>query len=411
MPQSFQPKTDQPPETRVAEALEFIAGRLRPIVEESGPQSVAGIASPRLTNEDLFVFKRFMRDVVKTPNYDHHPRPDMALSGLDAEAKARLDRTLMPIQALDKARTIVLLGADPSQREPVMELRIRLALNRHGAKLVVLHPEEIALSAKASQGVMYPVSDLAGVARSLAAAARADRGQPARGDFDEGIRVLAETYLQEGPIALLYDDSFPWIADKADALNAVAELIDVLSVDLEVGAIPLLDDCNSMGARDLGVLPGEAWGTPVISEMLGADSQIRAAIILGSHLVQDVPDEATLRRLRQLDLLVVHELFLTETARQADVVLPAASFAEKSGTFTSTEGRIQALTAALPSPGMARADWEILVDLSQHFETALDFGSPEEIWEALRREVPKYADTGYADLGQKGVRPTALQRA
>jgi predicted molibdopterin-dependent oxidoreductase YjgC len=98
---------------------------------------------------------------------------------------------------------------------------------------------------------------------------------------------------------------------------------------------------------------------------------------------------------------------MTETAQLADVVLPVASFAEKFGTFTNTERRIQMITQCVPPPGIARSDWEILVDLSQSFEHPLDYFSPEQIWEDIREHVPAYAGLSYMDIGPGGVRPEA----
>jgi predicted molibdopterin-dependent oxidoreductase YjgC len=117
------------------------------------------------------------------------------------------------------------------------------------------------------------------------------------------------------------------------------------------------------------------------------------------------------RRLRQLSLLVVQELFMTTTARQADVILPAASFAEKLGTFTSSERRIQMVQETVPSPGVARSDWEILVDLSQYLRRPLDYALPQEIWEAIRAAVPPYSAISFGDIGARGTRPESLQAA
>lgn len=412
-------------ETSWSEALGFIAERLAQIVEESGPDAIAGIASPRLTNEDLFVFKRFMADVLGSDNVDHYPRPQPALTAREEEALERLDQTLMPIANLDKAKTIVLLGADPSMREPVLELRIRLAVNRHGARLVVINSDEIPLSSKAHQTLTYPPGQLAAFARSLVAALAPTDGQEAAPDsssrekttaeanVDQALRNLVADYLTEGPIAVLYDDAFDRIEDKGDALQSVADLVTALGRRGEVGTIPMLDDCNSMGARDLGIFPSAsgagAWGRSAVSALLSPDSQIRAALVLGSNLVRDFPDPATIQRLQQLDLLVVNELMMTETAKYADVILPVASFAEKEGTFTNTERRVQRLTPAVPSPGIARADWDILVDLSQYFEHPLDYGTPRDIWEDIRRSVSRYAALTYVDIGPRGFRPEALQ--
>jgi predicted molibdopterin-dependent oxidoreductase YjgC len=220
---------------------------------------------------------------------------------------------------------------------------------------------------------------------------------------------MARDYFQQGPIAVVYDDSFPEVDAKGEALTAVATLVDAIAAKTAVGVIPMLDDCNSMGARDLGVLPdGGSWRGSTVSALLKPGSPIRAALILGSNIVRDVSDPSTFARLGQLDLLVVDELMMTETARHAHVILPAASFAEKRGTFTNTERRVQQLTQAVPAPGIARADWEILVDLSQYFDQPLDYALPQEVWEDIRRAVPAYASITHADIGMKGVRPSAL---
>ena len=405
-------------ETSWSEALEHIAQRLRHIVEEHGPDAVVGVASPRLTNEDLFVFKRFMADVIGTDQLDHYPRSQLSLSGPQREAMERLDRALTPISQLDNAKTIVVLGADPSQREPVMELRIRLAVNRHGAKLVVIHPDQIALWRKAHRKLSYPRERLADVARSLSAAlphGDASGRSAARVDqsLAQEIAQLVQMYLREGPIVVLYDDAFEGVADKGDALEAMAGFVAALGRVGRIGVIPMLDACNSMGARLLSILPREradgSWSPSPVSTLLDGDSRIRAALVLGSNLALRGPEAA--RRLGQLDLLVVSELRLSETARCADVVLPAASFAEKMGTFTNTEGRVQRLFQVVPSPGIARADWEMLVDLSQYFGRPLDYSSPREIWEDIRRAVPGYAHISHEDIGSRGVVPHLLQPA
>lgn len=383
------------------EAFAFIAARVQPILEEEqGADVVAGIASPRLSNEDLFTFKRFMTGVIGSAHVDHYPRPDVALTAPQAQAMARLSAAVAPISGLDRATTIVLLGADPSRREPVMELRIRLAVNRHGAKLVVLNPEETSLDAKANASLRYEPSAIAAFARSLAAAVGAEV------PTDDAVGRIASTYLQSGPIVVLYDDTFEGVTDKGDALAAIDELVAALSGRAEVGVIPLLDDCNSMGARDLGLTPagpsGFEWGVPEIDRLLAPGNDVRVAFVLGANLARDVPGAA--EALRNLDFLVVSELMLTETARLADVILPAASFAEKRGTFTNTERRVQALHDNVPSPGIARADWDILTDLSQYFANPLDYAMPEDVWNDIRRTVPVYAGVSYAEVGDRGVR-------
>lgn len=394
---------DQYQQVSWPQAFQFIADRLAPILEESGPGAIAGIASPRLSNEDLWIFKRFMRDTLATPHFDHFPRPRTALTGAGQAAMERLDRSLTTIASLEEAKTIVLLGANPSEREPVMELRIRKAINRHGARLVVISDEDIPLSSKANARLTYQPGGLAGMTRSLT--------HGLHGAAEGAIEALISEYLQEGPIVLIYDDSFPRVPDKDGALQAVAALAAALADRVSLGVLPLLDDSNSMGARQLGVVARDAqtgaWAEPVVDRLV--EGGFRAAFILGANLVRDVPSLELQARLASLDLVVVHELMLTETTRYADVILPAASFAEKVGTFTNTEGRLQRLTEAVPSPGMARADWQILVDLSQYLPQPLDFALPRDIWSDMGRSVPAFAGLEYEDIGSQGRLIRALQ--
>jgi len=388
------------------EALDYIAERLRPMLEETGSDSIAGIASPQLTNEDLFVFKRFMANVLGSSLVDHFPRPNLDGTETGREASELLARSVTSIESLEHAKTIVLLGADPSEREPVVELRIRKAINRNGARLLVVAPDETSLSSKANAVLLYERPFLADTVRGLTAALSDPSSR------DANLTEIAGL-LDAGPIVVLYDDTFAGIVDKADALLAVSRLVEVLGSRGDVGVMPMLDACNSMGARDLQLFPGHAnsgaWGRSVVSDLLDADSQIRAAFVVGSNIAVGPDVEAVQTRLARLDLLVVSELFMTETAKLAHVLLPAASFAEKMGSFTNTERRVQRVHVAVPAPGMARADWQMLVDLSQYFDTPLDYASPSDIWDDIRRRVPAYADVHFDALGPTGLRPSTLQ--
>jgi NADH-quinone oxidoreductase subunit G len=408
-------------ETSWSEALEFIAGRLQSILETDGPDAVAGVASPRLTNEDLYIFRRFMRDVVGTRAVDHYPRPQLALTPSEQASLRSIDEKLMPIAGLNNAKTIILLGADPSEREPVMELRVRQAINKSQAKLAVLNPDEITLSSKAHRTLRYAPERFADMCRSLAAELH-DTGSQNESQAtssstpdEQNMWDLVQATLKEGPFAVIYDDSFTGVTDKGDAVSALASVVDALGTIGSVGTLPLLDACNSMGARDLDVLPitdtGASWGVPLVQQLMSPGSPVRAAFVLGSNLVKGEPGLGLAEKLRGLDLLVVHELFLTDTARLADVILPAASFAEKLGTFTNTERRVQAITETVPAPGIARADWEILVDLSQYLERPLSYTLPGEIWAEIAAEVPAYRGLSLSEIGGTGARPRALQPA
>jgi predicted molibdopterin-dependent oxidoreductase YjgC len=367
----------------------------------------------------MWVFRRFMNGVIGSDAVDHFPRPSLALTGSGERAMNRLDEALMPISELRRAKTILILGADPSAREPVLELHIREAVNKHGVRLAIVSSHEITLSSKAHATLAYPREQFEQYVRALASSIAEARDHTTTSQklrvnelqaSGSQLREFAGMAFAEGRVAVIYDDSFKGIPDPSGALEAIAELIDALAQRGSVGTLPMLDDCNSMGARDLGLLPpmsnGGKWGPPLTAELMAAPSRLRGAFVLGSNLVEGLQKSELIGALRGLELLVVSELKLTDTAKLADVILPAASFAEKAGTFTNTERRIQRIAETVPSPGIARPDWEILVDLSQYFDLPLDFGKVEEVWDDIRRGVPAYSGVSYDDVGVTGVRPT-----
>ena len=214
-------------QTSWAEALDYIASRIHKIVGEHGPRAVAGIASPRLTNEDLFTFRRFMRDVLNTDAIDHFPRSTTAQGWEERQTRTVLERTVMSIASLEKAKTIVLLGADPSRREPVLELRIRKAVNQHGVNLVIANPVSIPLSSKAHASIAFDAENFAAVTRDLSAAVAAARGSSPSPAGSSSVTAIApgadlsevaRNFLADGMIAVLYDDAFDGVSSKGGIL-------------------------------------------------------------------------------------------------------------------------------------------------------------------------------------------------
>jgi predicted molibdopterin-dependent oxidoreductase YjgC len=261
----------------------------------------------------------------------------------------------------------------------------------------------MALSSKAVWRGGYDEAGFASTVRDLTAAMA-----EAAGTTENDMTGLVEL-LREGPVVVLYDDAFDGVADTGDALTAVADLVEAIAGAAgAAGVIPLLDECNSMGARDLGLYPGNApHGTSLADALSRGDSGIRALLSLGVDLARDVP--GAVGALQALDLLVVTDLMMTETARLAHVVLPAASFAEKTGTLTNTERRIQLLQPAVPRPGIARSEWEVLVDLSQAFDQPLGYAFADQVWDDIQSATPAYSGLRYQDIGPRGTRPRVLQ--
>ena len=198
------------------------------------------------------------------------------------------------------------------------------------------------------------------------------------------------------------------------------------------GVNPLRGQNNVQGACDMGALPNvfsgyqpvtdaanrkkmaEAWGVAnlpdwaglTMTEMLPAIAQggIKALYIMGENPALTDPDsDHAIRAMQALELLVVQDLFLTETAKLADVVLPAASFAEKDGTFSNTERRVSRVRQAIPQVGQAKPDWQIICEIAGRLGSPMKYAGPEEIFEEIRRVTPSYAGISYQRLEAGGL--------
>ena len=374
-------------------AYRVIAENLLRTIAESGAGSIAAIASPQLSNEELYTFKLFMTKVVGTGAIDFSPRPI-----LPAEANGSrqiLDAKLGPIRSIDSASVIIIAATDPAQREPVMDLRIRKAVNKLNAKLVEIGSNDIPLTPLADASLRCNPDQIAGILRALT---MADVNPP---DFPQvaDARTLIDG---SGSVVILYEDALPDVPTdaKADLLSALASLVTSLGDARSVTVLPMLQSTNEMAARDFGLLPsgpdGSDWSASVVQDL----SKFKAAVVAGA----DIAFEA--KNLRNLDFLAVTALELNETARQADVVLPAASFAEQVGTFTNSSRRVQVFSAAVPSPGIARPVWQIFVELSQRFDNPLTFASPDTILAEIAANVPGYRErvpSSYVELTPQGV--------
>ncbi len=357
------------------------------------------------------------------------------------------------IAGLDRASHILLLGTDTYHRQPIVDLRIRKAIRR-GARVHVVTSEPTRLDQLAASVLRYTPGQTGAVARALLslvlvegltrgtyaeqharelAARRKGLQTPARQAKAaavalDALRTLARE-LGEAPAAMILYDEMATREPSGEGLAA-----DILLLALATdhfgrpgaGCGPLLADNNSLGARDMGVLPdtlpgyrplvdsqarasvSAAWHATV-PEQAGLDYDamlsggVRALYVMGADPARHATP-AQLAALENLSLLVVQELFLTETARRAHVVLPALSYAEKEGTFTNTERCVQVVRQAMvPLPG-ARADWEILTALARELGLGWSYTSPAQILAEIVGTTPIYAGASRRTLGLQGAR-------
>ena len=431
------------------EALALVASRLREIAKRDGPSAVGGIASTRTTNEEAYLFQKLMRAGLGTNNVDHqHGRFPSAAGALPW---AWSDS----IAGLERASTIVLLGSDTYHRQPIVDLRIRRAI-RKGARVWVVTPEASRLDRLAAGVIRYAPGQTGAVARALlhtvlsegltrgAYAEERAAALPARlaalaqsapdavaasaGTDANALRTLAREIATAPGAVILYDEQATLEPSGAtlaqDALD-LALLTDNFG-RRGAGVGPLMADANGLGARDMGALPdmlpgyrpvsdakarealAAVWGAPVPASP-GLDYSampaggVKALYVMGADPAKNATP-ATRDALARMEFLVAQDLFMTETAKLATVVLPAVSYTEKDGTFTSVERRVQVVRKAMLELPGARADWRILTDLAVALGLGWSYRGVADILAEIARCVPLYAGATRRGLGMKGAR-------
>ncbi len=366
------------------------------------------------------------------------------------------------ISDLEQAKTILVIGSNTTEQHPVIGTRIRRAV-RKGAKLILADPRSIDLATIAAVHLRQrPGTDLAllnGLANVILKEGLEDKefiGARTEG-FDEWRKVVeqyaparvseitgvpieelvlaARLIAGNKPSTICYAMGITQHTVGHNNVLAVANLAMVTGNIGKPGAgvDPLRGQNNVQGACDVGALPNfytgyqkviddaardkfeKAWGVKLppkpgltVGEMLKAahDDKIKAMWIVGENVAMSDPDsQHVVESLKHLDFLVVSELFLTETAQLADVVLPAASFAEKDGTFTNTERRVQRVRKAVEPPGEARPDWQVIRSLAMRLgaKAGWEYASPGQIMDEIASLTASYAGISYPRIETKGL--------
>jgi predicted molibdopterin-dependent oxidoreductase YjgC len=337
----------------------------------------------------------------------------------------RVPRPLASLAQVREADVIFLMGVDPREQAPIVELAIRRAVLTRGTKIIVANPRRIALNRYGGPWLAYkPGTEVALlnelVKRETSNVKRETSDiEEVTGVPSEALRQAAEMLAQAERVLIIC----------GSASNIQYPISNLQSLTNSAGPYYLAEDCNSLGALDMGVAPhllpgrqsitddealkrfGRRWGTQLLpgaglcaDEMLEAvvEGKLKALYVMKS-------DPATLmgrEALEKLDFLVVQDLFLTETAQLADVVLPAASFAETEGTFTNLTGRVQRVRGALRPPGEAKSDDQILAGLAKVMGKDPGYTSAGEVMTEIAKLAPTYRNISYDALGEGGL-PTA----
>jgi len=398
-------------ETSWDEALALIAAKLK----EAPGAAFGAIGSERASNEDNFVLQQFTREVMKSPNIDHR-------MGSQRANYAALRPRPGAIEALPKSDVVLVLGTDLTADAPVLDLVLKRGLLTKTMKLIVANPRKTALNKFAHQWLQYTPGQEIALLNALARAlveeglvadalktgtewtafqqalnsyTLAQLAQLA-GATEADVRAAARLFAGAKLGSILYGQP---AVDSRNGTYVLAGLQNLALLSGQAGKdghvlLEAVQNANTWGARDMGALPDAGPGGKKAErglstgEMLQAasDGKIRALYVMGSNPLVEYPGAAKVRKaLESVGFLVVQDLFMTETARMAHVVLPTLTVAERNCTLTNVEGRTQRTVRAMDPRGAAKQDWAILTMLSEDMGQPLSYGSADQVIKAIRQ--------------------------
>jgi NADH-quinone oxidoreductase subunit G len=337
-----------------SEALEAVAKKFKEVNSRGGKFGVIG--SNRTSNEENYYLQKFAREALGTNNIDHHRTGDLTtlLDALSGKTEA-----LATTEDLYKRKAILIVASDLSQQHPLLAFQIRANHRHHDAHIYTLTPGPVREQQQAVRSIItVPGNELA------------------------DLESLRDQLKAEPELVILFGDRI-----KGDGIRKLVQFGD--SLGIPVRYVCLLDYSNSRGASDMGLAPNLGPGYQAIGESGLAYDEILAAPdldvlwVVGANPLKRAALAATNA------FVVVNEMFLTETARRADVIFPAASAYEKSGTVTNVCGEVQRLKAALKVMG-TKSDLEIIGLLSKEMGVNIGIWSAEKIFEEIRKNVRGY---------------------
>ncbi|MEW6572923.1 MAG: molybdopterin-dependent oxidoreductase [Bacillota bacterium] len=433
------------------EALDAVAGEFKRIKEVHGSDSLAVFGSSKCTNEENYMLQCFARCVLGTNNIDNSSRLHGAAGLTGPGETGGIFGTTNSITVLEEAEVILVIGADPTKSAPLVGYAIKRAVRCRDAKLILVDPRESRLALFANlwlrpkiatdltlvnslcktvidenlvddNSVNRETADFKALAESLGGLDPAYI-QKATGVAFEDLQHAARIYANAERAAIVYGSGVAQQVNGTETIKALFNLA-LLTGKLagQSGVYALQRENNAQGACDMGVLPDylpgyhpiadrasirkfkDYWGDIpdkpglTVFEMLTAakSGEIKGMYIVGENPVSTFPLAGFVQdALSSLEFLVVQDMFLTETAKLAKVVLPAVSFAEKEGTFTSFDGRINWLRKALKPLGQSLPDCEIITRLAVKMGSPMSFMSPQEVREEIEKLIPMYRGIGY----------------
>jgi len=432
------------------EAFDLISSKIKETKEKFGSDAFAGLGSARCSNEDNYLFQKFFRTVIGTNNIDHRVAFKRLLPSPSSSAIENLYTMPNSIEELEKTKMIVVIGCDITSEHPIIGLRIKKAVNNYATPLVLVNSKKTKLNAWAKNEVIPKFGTEVTLINSLCNAALNQKTEEGFKDWVKAYspqKVSETTGVEANTISKLAEEinsaescifllgreviNHPQNQELIDAVYNLAYLTGALTKP-HSGVNLLWEYNNSQGALDMGVLPDRLPGlTPLnqaeymqnvekvwqskISTKPGLNThqilngidegEVKFLYVMGENLVSNYPDRKYAQAvLAKAAFSVVQEIFLTETAQLATVVLPAASFAEKEGTFTSVERRVQKFQRGVRPQNQSKPDWQIISMLALWMDYEnFNYDSAEKISTEIFSLVPSYLGLDFKKLGNLGV--------
>jgi formate dehydrogenase alpha subunit len=444
------------------EALDVVADAFKQIKERFGPDSLAVFGSSKCTNEENYLLQRFARCVLGTNNIDNGSRLYDSASHVGLWETVGCRGTTNSLDDLEHSQVILVIGANPTSSAPLVGYAIKRAVKRKCAKLLLINPQWTKLASWAHLWLRPKVgTDLAlinGMAKVIIdeklldeefVASKASGFKTLANDLGEytpeyveevtgipgeELQQIARLFARAGKASIVYGNGITQYVNGASGVAALANLALLTGNigDGRGGIYALQKENNGRGACDMGSLPDflpgyqslddaqarknfeACWGCqlPVGAGLTALEmidrakaGKVKCMYIVGENPVVSFPQSSVINRvLGSLDFLVVQDMFLTETAKLAKVILPAASFVEKEGTFTNFDGRVQRLREALKPLGNSLPDWQIVLRLANEMKCPMPYSSPKEVMAEIAVLVPLYRGVDYSKLDMKGYR-------
>ncbi len=441
------------------EALELVAKRFKEIIAKYGEDKVGGFSSSRCTNEENFLLAKWVRCAVGSNNVDNCARVCHAPTVAGLATSLGAGAATNSLEQMTDIDTIFIIGSNTTEAHPIVSLYLKQALQK-GAKVVVADPRRIWFAERSDVWLnLKPGSNIAllnGIIRVILengwenkqfietrtegfAELKAkveeydlDRVEQLTGVAGDKIVEAARLYSQAEKSMIVYGLGITEHLTGTENAMAIANLALVCGQigRPSTGIMALRGQNNVQGASDLGPLPThlpgyqplhdpacrekfeKTWSVAIKEraglksvEMLDecAKGNFKALYILGEDPAHTDPDIHHVRKaLENIEFLVVQDIFPTETSKYADVILPGASFAEKDGTFTNGERRVQRIRKAV-EPVAGLADWEVTCRISTLMGYPMTYSHPSEIMDEIAALVPSYGGIAYPRIEEKGI--------